>query len=272
MANLFYKYVVKSNLFIAVCACCFYMTGLFLIDNTAEWPPFDLLAVIFLSTFLIYTVSQKPFSFSEFSVKIWVKRRWALIIAGLLIVYFSLHLSPGELSVFLVLGLVSFLYNSLPFKNTIMIPLRGVPLLKVFLIAFVWTGVGMILPALHTGFTISIPLILLAISQFFFILAITLPFDIRDFYKDFRNNLTTVPSAIGIKNTKLLAYFFLVLHAFGILFYHLPLAVFYLPFLIIVFLFIKNSNASRPNYHYVFLIDGLIILQFVVIDLFFNRF
>ncbi len=270
MANLFYKYVVKSNLFIAVCACCFYMTGLFLIDNTAELPPFDMLAVIFLSTFLIYTVSQNPFSFSEFSIKKWLKRRWALIVAGLFMVYFCLNLSLGELIVFLVLGLVSFLYNSLPVQNTIMIPLRGVPLLKVFLIAFVWTGVGVILPALHTGFTISIPLILLAFSQFFFILAITLPFDIRDFYKDFRSNLTTVPSVIGIRNTKYLAYFFLALHAVGILFYHIRLILFYLPFLIVVFLFIKNSNASRPNYYYVFLVDGLIIIQFVVVDMFFN--
>ena len=43
------------------------------------------------------------------------------------------------------------------------------------------------------------------ITQFIFILAITLPFDIRDYYRDLAHPLWTIPGLIGIDRTKKLA-------------------------------------------------------------------
>ncbi len=67
------------------------------------------------------------------------------------------------------------------------------------------------LPALNHHIKIDSTIVLLIVEQFLFIIAITLPFDIRDldFDKDF--NLKTIPTSIGVKKTIILSEVLLVL-------------------------------------------------------------
>ena len=86
--------------------------------------------------------------------------------------------------------------------------LRSLPYVKIFIIATVWVGCGVGLPIfLGAGFGIDVFLFLLA--QWFFMIALTLPFDMRDRTFDKQNHLKTIPTKIGIKNTKILALFLL---------------------------------------------------------------
>ncbi len=208
---------------------------------------------------LIYHVSQKPF----FTRKRTMIQIVAMVLALVIIIGLSLQLGKSYLLLLAILGIVSILYNSLINFNIPFLPLRGIPLLKVFLIAFVWAGIGVFLPFLDTpGYEMS-KLVVFYLSQFLFIVAITLPFDIRDFYGDYRKNLVTFPSVVGIQATKVLSYLCLFIHSLGMLYINFRLIYLYIPVLITAFFLVKRSSASRPNYYYLIFVDGLIILQFL---------
>jgi hypothetical protein len=112
-----------------------------------------------------------------------------------------------EFEIFLVsgiLGVLTLLYAIPLGKNRK--NLRNIGGIKVFIIAIVWAGVTAILPLINE---ISIKEISFTfIQRFFFVIAITLPFEIRDLKFD-AGNLNTIPQQIGITNTKKIGYILL---------------------------------------------------------------
>src|SRR5690606_32985562 len=124
-----------------------------------------------------------------------------------------LALRGFELKTFLylaVLAFVSFCY-SLPFSN---LGLRGIPFLKLFLIAFVWAGssIGLLLVVHHS----LIQYVYLFLAVMLFVIGITIPFDIRDKITD-ESELKTIPQSIGLNSSKIVSVFCLMLS--GLLFY-----------------------------------------------------
>ncbi|MDZ7719131.1 MAG: hypothetical protein U5K72_09985 [Balneolaceae bacterium] len=81
--------------------------------------------------------------------------------------------------------------------------LREITGLKIFVIAFVWSMVTVILPVLSDGSHIDRNLIIEFIQRFIFVLVLTLPFDIRDVQFD-TYQLGTIPQIIGIKRTRVM--------------------------------------------------------------------
>lgn len=167
-------------------------------------------------------------------------------------------------SLFLLhLGFISTLYNVPARKNKsiLPLPLRSIPILKIFLIAYVWSSISSFLPALleqHQMLTRQN--ILIFVAHFLFIVSITLPFDIRDFKTDGKNYLITFPQIVGINTTKIIAICCLMGFAIIMKEYlnHSYLMVF---FLITTGLIIKSSP-ERKYYYYLLYIDGTIILYF----------
>ena len=161
------------------------------------------------------------------------------------------------------LGFISTLYN-VPVrksKSILPLPLRSIPILKIFLIAYVWASISSFLPALlqqHQMFTQ--PNLLIFAAHFLFIVSITLPFDIRDFKTDGKSSLITFPQLVGINTTKFIAICCLIGFALIIKEYlnHGLLLAF---FLITAGLIIKSSP-ERKYYYYLLCIDGTIILYF----------
>lgn len=92
-----------------------------------------------------------------------------------------------------ILATIVLMYNS----KILHINLRNIPLLKIFIISFVWTYA-----ILYVGnaYTLSFPLFF---SLFFFVLGITIPFDIHDMKED---SITTLPKWIGVNKSKYIAY------------------------------------------------------------------
>src|SRR6185369_13593853 len=85
--------------------------------------------------------------------------------------------------------------------------LRGVKLLKIFLIMYVWAASTVVMPAVGTELPIfQRDVVLLFIERALFIFAITLPFDIRDYESDIKNKVVTIPGIIGIRSTRVLAF------------------------------------------------------------------
>lgn len=175
-----------------------------------QWP---YLALVFCSTVLIYSIHRvvgirKLHSFSSegrFATISKYRSHITIYIAlsavGVAVALYYQY-SMSLIIQLLPVGLISFLYT-LPLLSDHK-RLRDFHYIKIFLIAIVWAYITSLpllaarLSALHLG--------LYFIEKFFFILAITLPFDIRDLEIDAFGDVKTIPSVIGQKATYNLAY------------------------------------------------------------------
>jgi hypothetical protein len=141
--------------------------------------------------------------------------------------------------------------------------LRAIPHAKVVTIAVVWTISTYYLPAsvLGIGF-FEQPLI--PLSRFLFVLAITIPFDIRDVEQDRRRGLKTLPLVFGVKRTYQIAIGILVI----VMLLSLMIGNGYGWSLIItsafVIPFIIHEGWKNHPFYYYGILDGTLLLAPVV--------
>ncbi len=137
------------------------------------------------------------------------------------------------LAVFTFLYAVPFLPNK---KN-----LRNLKSLKIFIIAFVWAAVAAFLPWQNLESLLQVEVFWLFTQYFFFVVSITLPFELRDLYYD-KLALGTIPQKIGVPKTKRLGVFFLML------------------VLLIQFLFFKENWQIDISLHVICLVASLFLI------------
>lgn len=104
------------------------------------------------------------------------------------------------------LGLITFLY-AIPFLPKRFLydekqNLRSVGGIKIYVIAFVWSGVTVFIPLVNNGSVISEEVFITALQRFIFVVVLTLPFEIRDLKFD-SLRLATIPQTIGEGWTKI---------------------------------------------------------------------
>jgi 4-hydroxybenzoate polyprenyltransferase len=87
---------------------------------------------------------------------------------------------------------------------------RSIPYLKIFLISFTWAWVTVVFPLLLMDNRDAWLIFLLSIERFLFIMAIDIPFDIRDYEQDARQSVNTLVHKIGVDGSKQLAIYLLV--------------------------------------------------------------
>lgn len=145
--------------------------------------------------------------------------------------------------------------------------LRDLPYLKALLIAGVVSYVTVILG--NKNFEFKAIYLLQILERFFFILAITIPFDIRDYQFDSHSKLKTFPLVFGIKKSKIIALIFLgfslivnlVLLKFQPILFLYPIAV----SLIIAGFIIWKANKDSSEFYYSFLVEGTMIIQALLV-------
>lgn len=104
-------------------------------------------------------------------------------------------------------GLLTFLY-AIPFlpKHIFLDSqqnLRSIGGLKIYLIALMWSGVTVFLPLINNDALLDIDVMVAGVQRYLFIMALMLPFEIRDLQYD-SLKLSTIPQKIGITKTKLM--------------------------------------------------------------------
>lgn len=120
--------------------------------------------------------------------------------------------------------------------------LRSVGGLKIYLIALIWSGVTVILPLINTNYLIEQEVIVTGVQRFLFIVALMLPFEIRDLQYD-SIKLSTIPQKIGVTKTKIIGVTLLI--------------VFYL------LQFFKSQVSSLD--HFIMVIITTVTILFIVI-------
>lgn len=230
-------------------------------------------SLIFWSTLLIYQINTK-IDFNSFdlnaykSFKFPLNKRLQIGILILIIIILHLPFIKVTATLYLLhLGILSTLYNAPKnSKGFIRLPLRSIPILKIFLIAYVWASISSFLPAILDGTQIfQEKNLMIFCAHFLFIIAITLPFDIRDFKSDKNNFLQTIPHLIGEIPTKLFALF--CLSGFYLIISNYLDHGFLMLFSILTGVLILLSSPRRNYYYYLLFIDGTIMLYFFMIIL-----
>ncbi|QMU26906.1 UbiA prenyltransferase family protein [Adhaeribacter radiodurans] len=271
--------ILFSNLFIAACAFSLvWQTYLLLQLPVQLW----LAWLAFLATFLIYNLDGLlPYKFNQNIViserKLWLVHHRSLLLesislAGIISFYlFIRHGQTDHVWFIAHLVIISLLYSLriIPQKNGTFMPLRNVPLVKVFLIAYVWSCVTVILPLQ----TVNLPIFtletgVLLLRRFSFLFALTLLFDIRDFEKDRITSTLTFPGLFGVRLTKVFSLFLLLIFAVltyftekGNVLLSLELSA------VIAALVVWFSHEKRSDYYFLILADGMMLLQFFLVYL-----
>ncbi len=197
------------------------------------------------------------------------------VLSAVSLIPFALQLSPGGFGLLCGTGLVALFYGLPVFKgNRQSHGLRGIPGAKLFIIALVWTISCVCLPLVeiqNAGETVSsADFFLLAAKRFLFITAITIPFDIRDFFQDRKFQLKTIPVLFGVEKANRVCQLLMALHVMLLLLYidkmDLP-AIGLIAVTILASWLIFKSKWEKNEYYYFFFLDGTLLLQFLSVFL-----
>ncbi len=203
-------FYIFSNIHVAFATFCFTkitLSSYLIQQNDIAW-------FVFFSTVLSYNYIRL-YRRSEIKTDwfaLWItKHRNILILVCLVslagLIFYGLRLTQNALLALIPFGLATLFYV-LPFSRGK--SLRAVSTLKLFLIAFCWAGVTVLLPLIQNNATIDVNVFITFLQRFLFVVAITIPFDIRDLSFD-TDSLMTLPQMIGLDNSKRLGLLFLML-------------------------------------------------------------
>lgn len=137
--------------------------------------------------------------------------------------------------------------------------LRQIPGLKIHLISLSWTAVLIAFPMINSGKTDD--LLFLCGAHYLYVLAVTIPFDIRDLKYDNPKQKTT-PQMIGVNASRILSLFLLTVFG-GLMLYYYPSLWEYGMFYVAVFVqmaLVLLMNERRSDLYCAGLIDGAIAL------------
>ena len=112
--------------------------------------------------------------------------------------YFAWHLAWRTWVAGGILGLLTALY-AVPVSGK---NLRNLSGMKIFIIAIVWAGSTVILPLIEADKLLDMEILVDFVQRFMLVLALTLPFEIRDLKFD-DEELGTIPQQLGLWETKI---------------------------------------------------------------------
>jgi 4-hydroxybenzoate polyprenyltransferase len=278
-------FLLFSNIFMSLCAVAQALLTFHLIGSK---PVLPVLGLLFTSTLGIYnfciliTKPAKP-QRSPYRRVRWFFAHYRLMVTFTIVSLLSLiplfFIITTESKILLIfLSILSFGYGLPLFTvGEHKFGLRNIPGLKPFLITLVWTMSCVLFPVLEsmhnhlTDISMRDTTILIA-KRFLFIGALTIPFDIRDLFDDRKMGLKTIPVVWGEKNAYLfcqvlLAGYIVLLflfrqNGFSLDFFALTLTMILTGWLIF------RSAWEKNEYYYFFYMDGVLILQYVIIVVF----
>ena len=269
------QFFIYSNVFVSFCVLALCQSTSIIIGVSSS----HLFPFVFFSTLFAYNFQRmvRFITSNEQSAHLdWLNKNRIVIILITIIslflsVYYALSLS---ISTFYFLIPASIISLSYPIKIIPLvgqkISLREMPGAKIFLIALVWSIYSVALVTLENESFYSLDNLLLFISRFSFILAITIPFDIRDLkYDDL--SLKTIPQIFGEQKAKMIALYCLaffelvsIFHFFvGDFSWQILLALM-LTSLLSGILIIKSSQ-EKNNFFFSFWLEGVSIIMYLLL-------
>ena len=258
------RFFVFTNLWVSICVASLCLSTE-LIFNIYD---LRISAFAFFSTFLSYNLQSIVSIKNSYGPKfLWIKENLFLLCFLIIIsiiasfyLFFRFH-SQTQLMI-AILSLVSCFYS---------FGLRSIPYIKIFLISLSWSILSVLLYITESeGLNFDTKSTILFFSRLFFIISLTIPFDIRDIEKD-KKNLRTIPQLFGVKNSKIIAIGLLFISCILLLFS--PLNNFFssqflfssILIFLITCLFIFYSDSKKQFFYFSFWGEGVSIVLFIVL-------
>jgi len=132
---------------------------------------------------------------------------------------------------------------------------------KIYIVSFCWVGATVFLPLLNAGVALTANIAILSIQRFILIFVLILLFEIIDLRND-NPNLRTVPQQIGVRNTKLLGYFLLILFC-GLELFNVNFRFSSFGLIAAIALFLAFANEQRSKYYTSFWVESIPIVWWV---------
>ena len=181
----FVRFIVYSNIFVAFCVLGLSIGSEILLD-TANY---KLSQFVFFATLFTYNFQRivRLSKTREHARKDWLNKNklaifFIVVISAIMSAFRFFDFKTNTQIIIVISGIISVSY---PFG------LREIPFSKIFIISLVWTVSTMLLLVLENNISFDSNITLHLIGRFLFVLAITIPFDIRDIKFDKDTNLKT---------------------------------------------------------------------------------
>lgn len=267
--QLFYFYV-NSSIHVAIAA--YALTWVTLLEYNLKYDK-NSLYFVFFATITGYNF-VKYFGVAKFHhrrLADWLKAiQLFSLIAFIILAYYAFQLLVNSKILIVLLGVITFLYAIplLPKKYFVddQSNLRQISGLKVYVIAIVWSLSTVVLPLIQNEIEIGADAVITCFQRFFYIIVLMLPFEIRDLNYD-SLKLGTIPQRIGVKRTKIIGIFLLILFFFLEYFKNEIDTKSLTILLIITFvtaLFLAFSNKNQSKYYSAFWVESLPIFWLVL--------
>jgi 4-hydroxybenzoate polyprenyltransferase len=277
-------FLLNSNIFISLAAVLLTIETQVQLGMKPQFHPY--LFIIFFATLFEYnfhrmvTVFTCPDALNDKKHK-WLKQNLNqfYILMAISAMGFMVALLFAKKQVLIALAPIAVitLFYSLPvFRNKKRIfRLREIPLLKIFLIAFVWSVSTIFLPIIFSNTLYNKSHIYMMFAErFIFVFAIAIPFDIRDMTADSNAYIKTIPLLFGEKTaitiSNILLLLFLLL---AVIHYQSMNVAFLLPAYIIsalsTLLIINYRRLQKATWYHTGLLDGTMLFQGLIICFFY---
>jgi 4-hydroxybenzoate polyprenyltransferase len=273
------RFLIHTNLFISAAAVLFTMETQVQLGDRPAFHPY--LFIIFFATLFEYnlhrliTLAYHPNALSSPKHE-WLRenRRSFYLLVFFSVAGFVIAICYAKTKVLMALlpiAILTLFYTLPVFRiKEKLLRLREIPGLKIFMIAFVWSAVTVLLPVIQSETTYDwMHISLMILERCFFIFAITIPFDIRDLEADTRAGLKTLPVIYGHKKAIFLAnaatFVFMGLSSAHYLAYDMPMQIPACLLSGLVTLACLNNKKLQASdiYHYGVL-DGCISIQALI--------
>jgi len=263
----FFHFYINASIHVALAVASLYWVSVGRLNITMNW---YLMGFLFCATIVCYNFVKYGVEAEKYLIVAKPAHRpiqWLSFLAFGLGLFFMYRLKPILWVYIGIFTLISGLY-AIPFlphsKN-----LRSLGGLKIFLVALVWAGFTLILPAIDGGLTIGEVLFPRAVQRFLLVLILILPFEIRDLRYD-RKELKTIPQRFGTPRTKVIGYILITIYFFLDFFnndFGVESFIFLIVLVIILIWAIARSKQEQSAYYASFWVEGIPIIWALSVEL-----
>jgi len=269
-------FVLFTSLFSALCAVALCMATEKLLLHGMP-PVFSSLHFFIMGCTLVvynvhYLIKKSTAELSDQYAWVQKNRKWNyafLILGFILSIAFVFQMPHAVWQVCILLALFSFAYSLpiLPLKQKHR--LKDFGWVKIILLAIVWTSVTAVLPILflHSSL-LQLPFELFI--RFVFLFVLCLAFDIRDMEVDLEAGIYTLPNKIGLQNTDtLIRVLLFVFFALALIQYFrfalLSRLIINIVSALLTLIAIRFVRKYPSDYNYIFLLDGQMLLNGILL-------
>ncbi len=276
--------LINSNIYISLAAVLFTIETQIQLGMSPQWHPY--LFLIFFATLCEYNVHRFITVITNKEALNSEKHKWvkdnliafyALVILSVVGFVIAAFMAKKEVLLTLApIAALTLLYSIPVYGNKKSIfRLREIPYLKIFIISFTWSATTVLLPLIQTGQEFNTQHVsLILIERFIFVLAITIPFDIRDMEADRAANTKTIPLLLGEKRSMIVSYSSVLIFLVISLFHYNILNQGLIAMAMVIsaistFVFLKWDTAKHYSLYHYAILDGTILLQGVLVIVFY---